>query len=220
MRKLINTLLLGLLCLNLYAQATPLELLQKLSIPFIQKQLLSNYPILGEEQDVKKWLGTYAYAFRLYSFQQCVGEPCHFFKSKVDSFLGVELIKWTSFRVQFNEKQPQKLDLIVNELYFATPESKAKVLLKIWETLDSVGVYEPDNDVKTGLFGNKYDIVKYDLKEGTLIIETAQDSADTTISIGFKLNSDYGTTSGLQKVWVEAVLRELPPFEDDSIKKQ
>jgi hypothetical protein len=206
MTKLIHTLLLGLLCLNLPAQTTPIELLEKQSIAFIQKQLFSNYPIFGEAKDVKKWLKTYS--FRRYEFQLIDEEPCHFFKPKVDSFLSGKLTNWTSFHVQCNDKQPQKLNFIVSKLNFETPEFKENALLKLWVTLDSLGLYEPDDDVKTGLFGQKYNVAKYTLKEGFLIIETSQDKANTDVSIGFKLNANYGTASGLQRDW----LKELTPI--------
>jgi hypothetical protein len=213
MKKLINTLLFGLLSLHIHAQPFTTLTEPKL-LGFVQNQLFASYPIFGKEEQVKNWMNEAVKDIRFIpngTLEMPVkGLLCYTFKAIKQTFGGQNEIASFDYKLSRNsyllvggsENYTRSLKYLNYVLYFETPETKDKVLKYIWEQLGTIFKEEP-NDVD---MSNPYYVTTaYAFREGTLNVITSKTAGDANISLQLILDSDLCREAGIDKDWIPQI---------------
>jgi hypothetical protein len=187
MRKLINTLLLGLLCLNLYAQTDKTELNPKRDktlypkvFEYIRDTLLGGYPIGGTEKDMQRWVqGGFGKRF---DYQDSNYGNC-FFYVKNNGIFGSPLVQKGSGLTIVNKAVGRDTFVqdINMELMFPTTESAITFYENV--VLKFNNLYKLD-------FYSSSDAFEYQIEQGSFFITC---HFDTRVTFFFSPNEKSPT---------------------------
>lgn len=178
MRKLINTLLLGLLCLNLNAQTDKKELNPKRDkalypkvFTYIRDTLLGGYPIGGTEKDMQRWVqGGFGKRFDLNGFENNESR----FWVKNDAVYGSPLVrKHSSLEVTHLIQSRDTSQDIHLELTFTNIENAVAFLENV--------VLKFNNLYKLDVYNSS--AFEYQIEQGSFYIGFG--SSGTSVRFGF-----------------------------------
>ena len=191
MRKLINTLLFGLLYLNLYAQTDKMELNPKHDkalypkvFEYIRDTLLGGYPIGGTEKDMQNWAQNefdnhFSFEYGHSNYASTLYEKRSYFLVKNAIQYDFSLVSSKSHVLLMLSNDDAFVEQIELHLTFNTAEDKIIYYEKVIYQLKSVFQF-PISHVGTGTY-------TFDFEEGSVFI-TGYDLSDQRMSIRFRAN--------------------------------